>query len=328
MASNGVVENAVRNDASRTDPGYARPVETDRLQACVDRSMSSVGTIRAAPVVCRVDGISLIDDVLTAWPQTRAARPMRVSLRRTRRAVLQAPSVDQSEPSVELGFRSAAVQVGLLARLGLDRRRARRPRARRGCAAPLAAGRSDAGRCSRQHRRDGRSVARVARDSPRPRVARSLVRRLDRVRRVARRQRRLELRAAALPRGPVHRGRADRLAPRLLARRQRGDVCGCRRADPAVGRRDGDAACSRRRRRSGWRSSSCGRSAARRRRTSVRQRAPSSSGRSRRRRITGSRTTCRRLPTCSCSVVRTAETGRRSTTRRRASGRSPRCTDC
>ena len=152
-------------------------------------------------------------------------------------------------------------------------------------------------------------VARVARDSPRPALARSLVRRVDRVRRAARRRRRLELRPASLPRRAVHRGRADRLAPRLLARRQRRDVRGRRCADPALGRRDGDAARARRGRGRAWRSCSRARSAARRPRTSAPPRAPSSSGRSRRRRITGSRTTCRRPPTCSCSAVPTAADG-------------------
>ncbi len=42
---------------------------------------------------------------------------------------------------------------------------------------------------------------------------------------------------------PVHRRCPDRLAARLLARRQRGDVCNRCGPRPALRRRDGDAAC-------------------------------------------------------------------------------------
>ncbi len=53
---------------------------------------------------------------------------------------------------------------------------------------------------------------------------------------------RLELHAASLSRGAVHRCRADRLASRLLARRKRRHLRGRCGAGPALGRRDGDAA--------------------------------------------------------------------------------------
>ena len=134
-----------------------------------------------------------------------------------------------TEPRARLPLRRRAGR--LLARLGVDRRR---------CSP---ASRSTSGA---RHRwllvgstlaaAAGNTVAMVVPwrewlgDPPRPAPARPLVRRADRVRRAARRRRRLELLPAALPRGPVHRRRADRLAARLLARRQRGDVRGRRRA--------------------------------------------------------------------------------------------------
>ena len=241
----------------------------------------------------------MTDDAIAAWPLARGVRQPRLRMRRQAR-----------RRDLELGFRSLAVQVGVL--LGwvsivvvLGRARARRRRA-----ASLAAGRLDARRRGRQHRRDDHSLARLARGSPRPAPARPLVRRVDRVRRAARRQRRLELLPAAVSRGarssPSCRsaGAAASGSPCSAA------TCTVRRcADSALGRRDGDATRPRRGRRLRVALCSRGRSAARQPRTSAPRRAPSSSGRSRRKRTTASRTTCRRPPISSSSAVRTASDG-------------------
>ena len=162
----------------------------------------------------------------------------------------------------------------------------------------------------------------------RPSAARSLVRRVDRVRGAARRRRRRELRLAALSHRTVHRRRTDRVAARLLARRQRGDVHGRCSADPTLGRRDRDATLARGGRRRGGAPRSRERSAAKRPHTDQPPAAPSSNARSRKRRTTGSRTTCRRPPTSCCSDVPTAHAERHSTRRPRGSARSPPCTAC
>lgn len=55
---------------------------------------------------------SLIDDVLTAWTPTRAARPSRLGVLRRQRVSLRRASADERDEGLEIGIRFAALQVG------------------------------------------------------------------------------------------------------------------------------------------------------------------------------------------------------------------------
>ena len=166
--------------------------------------------------------------------------------------------------------------------------------------------------------------------SPRAAAARSLVGRADRIRR----------RCSSIAGGAnfallmfltipfiavVH----VRSAPRRVARRRAAGRASCVAA--IAGLPAGATAMRTRARRGrgrGRHSSSGERSAARLPRIAKPRTAPSSSAHWRPRRITGSRTTCRPSPTCSCSAAPTTATAGPSTTPPPASSRSRRCTGC
>ena len=271
LASSGVVE-------ERRAPKLAGPVPA---------------TSRACGTTAAVTVVSTLCDRPFELPRGRSAQ---ASGRR-----------DTSDAAIELGFRSR--------RCGSDscsagRRSSRCSSGSRSTGSARTAGfllGAHARRRRRQHRRDGRALARLARDPARPAPARSLVRRADRLRRrcssstAARTSRCSCSSRSRSSRSCRSAGAAASGSPSARARASRR-----RGGDPAVGRRDRDAARARRGR--GRRRARLVASAASCRR--ARRHAPSSSGHSRRRRITGSRTTCRRSPTCSCSAARRRATAR------------------
>ena len=78
--------------------------------------MSAIGTTEAAGVVESTRGTfvsSLLTDYVTAgWPPARGAGHSRLGVLRRPRAGLRAAGADESDASLELSFRFAAVQVG------------------------------------------------------------------------------------------------------------------------------------------------------------------------------------------------------------------------